>query len=86
MVSAVYHVEGMTCAHCVSAVSDELAALGGVTSVDVDLVVGGMSTVTVTSDRLLAAEEVFGALDEAGDYRLTETPSPGPPQSQGVAT
>ena len=35
-----------------------------------DLVAGGESTVTVTSDVPLATEAVASALDEAGDYRL----------------
>ena len=36
----------------------------------VDLVPGGLSVVTVTSDAPLAPGEVAAALDEAGDYRL----------------
>ena len=66
-----YHVTGMTCHHCVSAVTAELATLGGVSSVMVDLVPGGESLVTVTSDAPLAGQAVAGALDEAGEYHLT---------------
>jgi copper chaperone CopZ len=65
-----YDVQGMTCGHCASAVSEEIAALPGVTSVDVDLVAGGVSTVRVTSDAPLTADAVAAALDEAGDYTL----------------
>ena len=65
-----YHVTGMTCRHCVNAVTVELAALGGVSSVVVDLVPGGESLVTVTSDAPLAQQAVVAALDEAGDYHL----------------
>ena len=65
-----YHVTGMTCQHCVNAVTGELAALGGVSSVVVDLVPGGESLVTVTSDAPLAQQAVADALDEAGDYYL----------------
>jgi copper chaperone len=65
-----YAVTGMTCSHCVAAVSAELGALAGVTDVHVDLVAGGISTVTVSSDTALTAEQVATALDEAGDYRL----------------
>jgi copper chaperone CopZ len=45
-----FAVTGMTCSHCVTAVTEELSALPGVTEVSVDLVAGGTSTVTVTSD------------------------------------
>ena len=31
-----YHVTGMTCHHCMNAVTGELAGLGGVSSVEVD--------------------------------------------------
>ena len=61
-----YRVDGMTCAHCVSAVTEEVSALEGVTQVDVDLVAGGTSTVHVTSDRELSRDEVAEAVDEAG--------------------
>jgi len=70
MVSATYQVTGMSCEHCVHAVSEELTALGGVTGVSVDLVPGGTSVVTVSSDEPLAGQAVAAALDEAGDYRL----------------
>jgi copper chaperone len=70
MVSATYQVTGMTCEHCVRAVSEELTALAGVTGVTVDLVPGGRSVVTVSSDAPLAGQAVAAALDEAGDYRL----------------
>ena len=50
MASATYRVTGMTCGHCVRAVSAELTGLGGVTGVSVDLVPGGTSAVTVTSE------------------------------------
>jgi copper chaperone len=70
MVSATYQVTGMSCEHCVQAVSEELTALAGVTGVTVDLVPGGRSVVTVSSDAPLAGQAVAAALDEAGDYRL----------------
>lgn len=59
-------VTGMTCGHCVSAVTDELAAIDGVREVDVDLVAGGDSPVTITSDGPLDALAVEAAVDEAG--------------------
>lgn len=70
MTATTYAVTGMTCEHCVHAVTEELTRLGGVTGVTVDLVPGGESAVTVTSDAPLPADAVSAALDEAGDYRL----------------
>jgi copper chaperone CopZ len=60
----------MTCEHCARAVSAELRVLDGVSDVTVELVPGGASAVTVTSDRPLAAAAVAAAIDEAGAYRL----------------
>jgi copper chaperone len=65
-----FAVTGMTCGHCVAAVTEELLALPGVTEVSVDLVAGGTSTVTLTSDTPTNLDQVAAALDEAGDYRL----------------
>ena len=70
MTSATYQVTGMTCEHCVHAVTGELKNLDGVREVTVDLHPGGASAVTVTSEAPLAAGAVAAALDEAGDYRL----------------
>jgi copper chaperone len=58
-----YVVTGMTCAHCVASVSEEVGEIAGVTAVRVDLPSGG---VTVTSDRPLSRAEVAAAVDEAG--------------------
>jgi len=67
-----YRVAGLTCDHCVRAVTDELTALPGVRDVGVELVVGGTSTVRVVSDAPLADSAVRGAVDEAG-YTLVGT-------------
>jgi copper chaperone len=69
-VSATYQVTGMTCSHCVQAVTAELSSLPGVAAVTVDLASGG---VTVTSASALAREEVRAAVDEAG-YLLADQP------------
>ena len=61
-----YTVSGMTCSHCVAAVTEEVGRLHGVNVVDIDLHAGGVSRVTVTSDAPLAADEVREAVDEAG--------------------
>ncbi|MCA0330011.1 MAG: heavy-metal-associated domain-containing protein [Actinobacteria bacterium] len=66
-----YPVAGMTCGHCVTAVTEEVSALPGVTGVDIDLVPGGTSQVTVTSDQPLDRDAVAAAVDEAG-YQLTD--------------
>jgi copper chaperone len=65
-------VSGMTCGHCVKAVTEELRALDGVQDVSIDLVAGGTSTVTVTSQAPLDAAAVQGAVDEAG-YAVVES-------------
>ncbi|HEY4603540.1 MAG TPA: heavy-metal-associated domain-containing protein, partial [Blastococcus sp.] len=43
MSSATYTVVGMTCGHCVSAVTEEVSQVPGVTAVDVDLASGGLT-------------------------------------------
>ncbi|MEH0938632.1 heavy-metal-associated domain-containing protein [Micromonospora psammae] len=65
-VTQTYTVTGMTCEHCVRAVTGELSALPGVEEVRVDLTAG---TATVTSAGPLAEESVRAAVDEAG-YEL----------------
>lgn len=66
------NISGMTCGHCVASVSEELSALSGVDSVDVDLNAGGISTATVTSSRPLSPVELGEAVAEAG-YMVVET-------------
>ena len=66
MTTATYRVTGMTCDHCVRAVTEEFGRLPGVTDVDVDLTSG---TVTVSSDAPLDHDTVRAAVDEAG-YEL----------------
>ncbi len=64
-------VDGMTCSHCVSSVTEELTALAGVQAVTVELNAGGSSKVTVTSRAELDPAAVHAAIDEAG-YALKE--------------
>ena len=71
MTTTTYAVTGMSCEHCVNAVTTELGSLDGVSAVTVDLVADGNSQVTVASDRLLSEEEVIAALDEAGGYQIS---------------
>lgn len=70
MSTTTFRVDGMTCGHCVRAVTEELTALPGVTDVTVDLVDGGSSPVTVTSDAPLEHAAVEAAVTEAG-YAVT---------------
>jgi copper chaperone CopZ len=66
-VTTTYTVTGMTCGHCVQAVTDEISAIPGVESVDVQLATGA---VTVVSEQSLSQDAVMAAVDEAG-YALT---------------
>ena len=61
--TATYTVVGMTCGHCVSAVTEEVSQLPGVTAVDVDLASGGL---TVTSEAPVEETAVRAAVEEAG--------------------
>ncbi len=63
MSTSTYTVVGMTCGHCVNAVTGEVAQLPGVTAVDVDLASGGL---TVTSDAPVDMNAVRAAVEEAG--------------------
>lgn len=72
MTTQTYTVTGMTCGHCEQSVTTELKTLDGVTDVHVDLLAGGVSTVTVVSQQPLDDAQVVAALVEAGDYQLAE--------------
>ncbi len=61
--SQTYVVTGMTCDHCVNAVTEEVAAIEGVSDVQVDLATGGL---TVTSTAPVEDAAVAAAVDEAG--------------------
>ncbi|ARC57409.1 Copper chaperone CopZ [Frondihabitans sp. 762G35] len=66
MTTTTYLVDGMTCVHCVRAVTTELSAVDGVTGVDVELRPGASSAVLVTSAAPLDDALVREAVDEAG--------------------
>ncbi|MEH6781267.1 MAG: cation transporter [Rhodoglobus sp.] len=70
--TADYLVEGMTCNHCVSSVTEELTEVAGVTEVTVDLASGLPSTVSITSDAPLDDATVGAAIEEAG-YTLVKS-------------
>jgi copper chaperone len=73
MTTQTFPVTGLTCGHCVGAVTSELSTLAGVTDVQIDLVVEGTSTLRVTSDQKLTGDQVAVALDEAGEYKLVSS-------------
>ncbi len=72
-ITTTYDVSGMTCAHCVSAVTGEVGRLTGVSDVRVDLRPDGPSRVTVVSAGPLPLHAVRAAIDEAG-YELRAAP------------
>ncbi|WP_233491629.1 heavy-metal-associated domain-containing protein [Blastococcus sp. TBT05-19] len=61
--TASYTVTGMTCGHCVTAVTEEVSSVPGVTAVDVDLASGAL---TVTSEQPVDESAVRAAVEEAG--------------------
>ena len=58
-----YTVTGMTCAHCVASVTEEVQEIPGVTDVQVDLATGALA---VTSSEPIDDDAVRAAVDEAG--------------------
>jgi copper chaperone len=69
MSTEVFEVLGMTCGHCVAAVTEELSTIPGVVAVRVELNAGGSSAVAVEVDGALDRAAVRAAVDEAG-YEL----------------
>ncbi len=61
-----YTVAGMTCSHCVNAVTEEVSKIPGVLDVRVDLTTG---SVEVASQQPLDDATVADAVEEAG-YEL----------------
>ncbi len=59
-------IKGMTCGHCVAAVTEQLSSIPGVSKVDVDLDSGLVAVISVDA---LAQELIVSAVDEAG-YEL----------------
>lgn len=69
LTTSTFEVSGMTCGHCVKSVTEELSQVEGAKSVEVALVSGGVSQVTVSSVGALDLDAVAAAIDEAG-YEL----------------
>ncbi|MEO7397419.1 MAG: cation transporter [Ilumatobacteraceae bacterium] len=66
--TTIFTVKGMTCGHCVAAVTEEVSKLAHVSAVDVDLASGA---VTVHSDGPVNPVEFAAAVDEAGFEVMT---------------
>jgi copper chaperone CopZ len=62
MPTQTYSVPGVSCGHCVTAITGEVTQVPGIADVTVDL---GSKTVTVTGDPLDDAA-IRAAIDEAG--------------------
>jgi len=62
MTEHIYKVEGMTCAHCVAAVTEEVSRIPGAAHVEVDLDSGRLAV----SGEEIATDEVKAAVEEAG--------------------
>jgi copper chaperone CopZ len=65
-VATTFGVAGMTCGSCVRHVTEELSAVDGVQAVEIALVAGGVSTVTVRSASPLESAAIADAVVEAG--------------------
>ena len=65
--STTFIVSGMTCGHCVAAVTEEVSKLDNVSNVEIDL---GSGAVTVTSEGPVELAVFAAAVDEAG-YEVT---------------
>jgi len=61
--TTIFTVTGMTCGHCVAAVTAEVGKIAHVESVDVDLASGA---VTIVSEGPIDPIEFAAAIDEAG--------------------
>jgi len=66
MTTSTYAVTGMTCEHCVRAVTEEVRRIEGVADVMVDLPTGAL---TISSSQPVEEAAVAEAVEEAG-YRL----------------
>ena len=65
-VTTTLQVDGMTCAHCVASVTEELSAVPGVEAVSVALAAGATSTVTISGPVSPDPEALRAAVAEAG--------------------
>ncbi|NOJ60922.1 heavy metal-associated domain-containing protein [Arthrobacter sp. 260] len=69
-ISASFGVAGLTCGSCASRVTSAVGEIDDVTDVQINLVSGGTSTVTVLSNQAVPAAAVRSAVEQAG-YQLS---------------
>ena len=62
MSQTAYLVPGMSCSHCVAAVTEEVSKLDGVAAVDVDLA----TKIVLVRGACVDGDAVVAAIDEAG--------------------
>ncbi|GAA2842185.1 heavy-metal-associated domain-containing protein [Kribbella solani] len=58
-----FHVLGMTCAHCVRFITEELQTVPGITTIAIDLPTGKL---TITTDRPITPTKIQTAVEAAG--------------------
>jgi copper ion binding protein len=63
MSTSTWNVTGMTCGHCVAAVTEEVSAIEGVESVEVDLETGAVVVIAASDP---TREQMAAAVEEAG--------------------
>lgn len=66
MSATIVKATGLTCNHCAMSVREEIEEIENVTGVEVDVVKGGESTVTINHTDDLDAAAVSAAIEEAG--------------------
>lgn len=66
MSSKTINVDGMTCDHCVNAVTEEISKIPGVTEVKIDLHVGEISQVAINAGIEISYADIAAAVEEAG--------------------
>ena len=66
MSSKTINVDGMTCDHCVNAVTEEISKIPHVTEVTIDLHAGEISQVTITAGNEISDADIAAAVEEAG--------------------
>ena len=67
------HIAGMTCAHCVASITEELHEVTGVSNVAVELNEHGTSIATVTTSAPVEDSALAAAVNEAGYTLVTDS-------------
>jgi copper chaperone len=59
-------VAGMTCDHCVKAVTEELSKISGVTGINIELNTDTPTPVNIVADIDISNADITAAIEEAG--------------------